>query len=108
MAVAAVMSALWIMLMNNWFLVVFLMWLFSLFFLGHIGRIPLTTAMAFLVFFTFYIPSKVEVSHPQDFQKQFAKDITIEGQLVSPIKMDDDKVEFILEVDDAEDRKSVV
>jgi len=58
--------------------------------------------MAFLVFFTFYIPSKVEVSHPQDFQKQFAKDITIEGQLVSPIKMDDDKVEFILEVDDAD------
>src|SRR5690625_6777884 len=102
------MSALGIMLMNNWFLVGFLMWLFYLFYLGRIGRIPLITAMAFLVFFTFYIPSKVEVSHPQDFQKKFVKDITIEGQLVSPIKLDDEKVEFILEVDDAEDRKSVV
>src|SRR5690625_7260508 len=94
------MSALSTILMNNWFMIGFLLWLFYLFYTGRLEKIPLITAMAFLVFFTFYIPSKVGVPHPENIQKQPAKDITHEGKLVSPVKMDDNKVEFILKLED--------
>ncbi|HLS61497.1 MAG TPA: DNA internalization-related competence protein ComEC/Rec2 [Virgibacillus sp.] len=100
-ALSAGMSALSTILMNNWFMIGFLLWLFYLFYTGRLEKIPLITAMAFLVFFTFYIPSKVGVPHPENIQKQPAKDITLEGQLVSPVKMDDHKVEFILQLDDS-------
>src|SRR5690625_6044052 len=95
------MSALSTILMNNWFMIGFLLWLFYLFYTGRLEKIALITAMAFLIFFTFYIPSKVGVPHPENIQKQPAKDITLEGQLVSPVTMDDHKVEFILQLDDS-------
>src|SRR5690625_7206628 len=95
------MSALSTILMNNWFMIGFLLWLFYLFYTGRLEKIPLITAMAFLVFFTFYIPSKVGVPPKENIQKQHAKDITLEGQLVSTVKIDDNKIESILQLDDS-------
>src|SRR5690625_7275994 len=57
--------------------------------------------MSFLIFLTNNIQSKARVTHQENNQKQPAKDITLEGQLVSPVKMDDHKVEFILQLDDS-------
>lgn len=91
-ALSACVSTLTILFDNKGFILGFFLWIFYLFYVERLGKLPLLVSLIIFLFFIFYIPSK-EISvdttiHTTD---------TVIGNIVSPISMNPQKIEFTLQ-----------
>lgn len=94
-AISVAMGILTIIFNSNWFIVGFFLWLFYLYYLKRLGKIPILLSLAFYLLFLLHIapPADIDNTDPNSFSP--LNQLT--GKVISPIHTSPDKVEFLFE-----------
>ncbi len=78
---------------NDWIIIVFLLWISYLYFYGRLKKVPIFISLIMFFFFSLYIPPPTSQSSTA-LSSETAHYI---GEIVSPVQLTQDKLEFVLE-----------
>ncbi|WP_339228186.1 DNA internalization-related competence protein ComEC/Rec2 [Oceanobacillus sp. FSL K6-2867] len=79
---------------NDWIIVAFLLWIFYLYFYERLKKLPIFTSLILFFFFSVYIPSPTAIQSPKTFSDKTAH---YAGEIISPVQLTNDKLEFVIE-----------
>ncbi|WP_029266834.1 DNA internalization-related competence protein ComEC/Rec2 [Virgibacillus alimentarius] len=104
-AFSVVVSILTIYFKTNWFIVGFFLWLLYLYYYRKLGSIPIIMSIISFLFYWVYIPN-IDVDMPRN--DLISKETSHSGKITSPISLTSNKVEFLFQERQTQNKVSVI